>query len=70
LARWLNAFGFPVVVSAGALSDPEYYRFVSDGFQALCAAAEEYPCVVDAAVFSSFDRGEWTRSNLGEWGRV
>ena len=38
------------------LSDQAYYGLVSDGFQALRAAAGVMPCVMDAAIFVSFDR--------------
>ncbi|MCP4204847.1 MAG: toll/interleukin-1 receptor domain-containing protein [bacterium] len=33
-----------------------YYDFVSEGVQALCEKAGVYPCILDAAIFSSFDR--------------
>lgn len=55
IARWLNDFGFPVRLTAAALSDLEYYRFVSRGIRELCDACGVYPCVLDAAIFSSFD---------------
>lgn len=55
ITRWLNEFGFPVTLSATALSDLSYYRFVSSGFQQLCEASEIYPCLMDAAIFSSYD---------------
>ena len=57
---WLNEFGFPIRLSAQALSDPNYYCFVSDGLQVLCEKAGVVPCVLDAAVFSSFDAEPWT----------
>jgi hypothetical protein len=56
LAKWLNDFGFPLRLSAVALSDPGYYGLVSDSFQALCEAAGVSPCLMDAAIFASFDR--------------
>jgi hypothetical protein len=46
------------VVSAGA----EY--LVMDGFQALCQATGVAPCVLDAAIFASFDDGGWTEENI------
>lgn len=62
---WLNEFGFPVTVSAGAaLQDKGYYHFVSDGIQQLCARAGIYPCVLDAAIFSSYDKEQWTEKNI------
>jgi len=60
LTKWLNEFGFPVRLSAQGLSDRNYYDFVSEGIQALCDKAGVFPCVLDAAIFSSFDRGEAT----------
>jgi hypothetical protein len=56
VTKWLNDFGFPVKLSAGALSDRNYYNFVSDGIQELCAQSGVYPCELDAAVFISFER--------------
>jgi hypothetical protein len=61
---WLNEFGFPIRLSAQALSDPNYFGFVSDGVQALCKKAGVLPCVLDAAVFSSFDAEPWTPGAL------
>jgi len=64
ITKWLNAFGFPVELTANALQDRNYYNFVSDGFQRLCVACEIMPCVLDAAIFSSFDEGKWTEENV------
>jgi hypothetical protein len=55
ITRWLNEFGFPVTLSADALSDRNYYRFVSEGIRELCDACHIYPCLLDAAIFSSYD---------------
>jgi hypothetical protein len=63
ITKWLNDFGFPVTLTASALADAEYYEFVLDGFQALCAASEVFPCVLDAAIFASFDGDAWTQEN-------
>ena len=63
ITNWFNKFGFPVTLSSIPLQDKEYYHFVSDGIQQLCDRAEIYPCVLDAAIFSSFDSGEWTEEN-------
>jgi hypothetical protein len=54
--RWLRDFGFPVPVSAAALADPEYYEFVLDAIQELCRKGRVFPCILDAVVFTSFDR--------------
>jgi len=64
ITKWLNALGFPVKLTANALQDRNYYNFVSDGFQQLCEACQTMPCVLDAAIFSSFDEGKWTEENV------
>lgn len=63
ITKWLADFGFPIKLSATALSDRNYYNFVLDGFQKICEACDIYPCVMDAAIFSSFDR-EWSEDKL------
>lgn len=68
LTKWLNEFGFPIHLSAPGLSDRHYYGLVSQGVQQLCAAAKVMPCVFDAAVFASFDKGGWQVGNIEEWG--
>lgn len=55
ITKWLNDFGFPVGLSAVALADRSYYGFVSQGFRTLCDACGIYPCLLDAAIFSSYD---------------
>jgi thermostable 8-oxoguanine DNA glycosylase len=55
ITKWLNDFGFPISLSATALSDLDYYEFVSSGFRELCDKCEIHPCLLDAAIFSSFD---------------
>ena len=64
ITDWLNDFGFPIRLSAASLQDKEYYHFVSDGIQVLCSHAEIYPCVLDAAIFSSYDNNKWTKENI------
>ncbi|MEX2380274.1 MAG: hypothetical protein WD530_06000 [Vicingaceae bacterium] len=63
ITKWLNDFGFPVTLTSSSLGDKGYYHFVSDGIQELCEKAEIYPCMLDAAIFSSYDDGEWTEEN-------
>ena len=63
ITTWLNDFGFPVTLTSSPLGDKGYYHFVSDGIQELCEKTEIYPCVLDAAIFSSFDNNEWTEEN-------
>jgi hypothetical protein len=59
VTSWLNEFGFPIRLSAQGLADPAYYDLVSEGLQALCKKARVMPCVLDAAVFGSFDEEAW-----------
>lgn len=55
IIKWLNDFDFPVKLTGKPLGDPEYYKFVSRGIRELCDACGIYPCMLDAAIFSSFD---------------
>lgn len=64
ITKWLNDFGFPVTLTATGLSDRNYYGFVSDGLQHLCKEAKVMPCVLDAAIFASFDGDGWTEDNI------
>lgn len=59
VTKWLNEFGFPVYLSATMLSDQHYYDFIMDGIQQLCQKCEIYPCILDAAIFASFDKEPW-----------
>lgn len=62
--KWLKGFGFPVCPSAAALSDPGYYNLVVNGLQHLCRKARVYPCILDAAIFTSFDKGRWSEEKM------
>ena len=64
ITKWLTAFGFPVNLSAGALADQGYYEFVMDAVQQLCKEADVFSCVLDAAIFSSYDDGGWSEKNV------
>lgn len=63
ISDWLNKNNFPIYLTAGGLSDPNYYQFISEGIQHLCEQANVYPCLLDAAIFSSYDNGKWTEEN-------
>ncbi len=63
ITKWLTDFGFPIKLSATSLSDKNYYNFVLDGFQRICDACDIFPCVMDAAIFSSFDE-DWPEDKL------
>lgn len=64
IIKWLNSFGFPVRLTAQGLSDEHYYNFISNGIQHLCRKSNIYPCVLDAAIFSSFDKAEWIEKSI------
>jgi len=64
MTDWLNEFGFPVRLTATALGDDNYYRFISDGIQALCERSGILPCIFDATVFASRDAAAWTDDNV------
>jgi hypothetical protein len=61
---WLNKFGFPIRLSATALSDVNYYSFISDGIQVLCMRCSVFPCILDAAIFALKDADDWTEDNV------
>lgn len=54
----LKELGCTFVPSATALSDETVYRFVQDGVQQIAASLEIYPCILDACIFSSFDKAD------------
>lgn len=64
IAKWLVDLGFPVALSPAALGDARYYDFISSAIQKLCAESDVFPCVLDAAVFSSFDKMAWTHEAM------
>lgn len=66
ITKWLTDFGFPVPLSAVGLGDPGYYAFVSEGIQSLCRAAGVVPCILDVAIFASYDKVEWP-ADLDLW---
>ena len=63
VAKWLKEFEFPAPVSAAALGDADFYDFALDGFQEIAAAADVAPCLLDAAIFASFDRA-WSEDEV------
>lgn len=56
IIKWLNALGFPIPLSSIALQDKSYYNFVSDNIFELCERLKIKPCVLDAMIFSSFEK--------------
>jgi len=61
--KWLKDFGFHIQFSANALQDRAFYHFISDGIQLLCEKAVIYPCMLEAAIFSSNCKVKWTKEN-------
>jgi hypothetical protein len=58
-----------LTLSAAGLADLAYYNFVLDAVRHLCSKADVFPCVLDAAVFASFDQEAWDEHNL-PWSSV
>ena len=64
IIKWLNDFGFPLKLSSTGLQDSEYYNFVLNIIIELCAKANIYPCMLDAVIFTSYDKEEWTEESI------
>jgi thermostable 8-oxoguanine DNA glycosylase len=64
ITKWLNDYGLIVKVTEKGLSDENYYNFISDGLQHLCKKVRIYPCVLDAVIFSSFEKDEWPEEKI------
>lgn len=65
IAKWLNQHGFPFPISAAAMSDRSYYALVMEGVSQLCSASNISPCLLDAAIFVSYDGEGWNLDNVG-----
>jgi hypothetical protein len=63
ITKWLNNNILKDRLSGQLLTDDSYADLVSDGVQLLCERAGIYPCLLDAAVFASFDGG-WGEDDL------
>src|SRR5579871_2735576 len=59
ITDWLVKLGFPFPLPAKALADAAYYVFVMDRVQELCQACDVVPCILDASIFTSYDKGGW-----------
>ncbi len=63
--KWFNEkMWAPLELGPQSLADPGIYEFILDGIQELCRQAEVYPCVLDAAIFSSYDKGGWSKDQI------
>lgn len=54
-SKWLKHIGFPIPISPNSLGDEDFYCFLSDILRDLCVRAEVLPCILDAAIFSSYE---------------
>ncbi len=62
VVKWLNSeVAFPIKLNATLLAEEAFYRFVSDAFQTLCREIDVLPCLMDAAIFASFDKQQSDR---------
>lgn len=64
ITKWLNRNLLKYHLTANLLANPIYYDMVSDGVQLLCKKSGIYPCLLDAAIFTSFDGG-WSETDIG-----
>src|SRR3990172_11647897 len=64
MLKWLTEFGIHGLPDARMLSRPRIYIQVLDWIQELCRRADVYPCIFDAAVFSSMDNVSWRAGDI------
>ena len=57
--KWLRSIDFPLPLSSMALGEEKYYCFISDILRNWCIQTGVLPCILDAAIFSSYDFEEW-----------
>ena len=57
VVQWLKGFGLPAPDSDAALGKADSYDAAMDSFQQIAMAADIPPCLLDAAIFASFDQG-------------
>jgi hypothetical protein len=57
--KWLRDFGFPFPLSSMALGEEDYYCYISDILHDWCLRVGVIPCILDAAIFASYDTEEW-----------
>ncbi len=60
LTTWFNENRlFPFKIDSNSLSSINFYEFIEDGIQELCKNADVYPCILDACIFVSFNKGNY-----------
>jgi len=55
VAKWFGALSPPLVINMKKIGQPRYYVEIESHIQALCQEAQVLPCLMDAAVFGSFE---------------
>lgn len=60
LIKWITENLSLKFLESNRLSNLRYYEGVLDLIQDLCSSASVLPCLFDAAVFSSYDEGNWS----------
>ncbi|MCL5003941.1 MAG: hypothetical protein M1352_01575 [Patescibacteria group bacterium] len=60
LTKWFNDNKlFPFAIDPSSLSSINFYEFIEDGVYRLCEQANIYPCILDACIFVSFNKGDY-----------
>jgi hypothetical protein len=54
--EWFSKLSPPVEIDAKKIGQPKYYEKVQSEIQDMCQAANELPCLVDAAIFASLEK--------------
>lgn len=62
--KWLDRYGFPYPLADSQLQHPALYQILVDSIQEISRQIGVYPCLLDAAIFSSVDDNRWTEDNL------
>jgi hypothetical protein len=63
ITEWFNRNTSHPEISVQRLANRKQYESVMDDLQALCGEINQLPCVLDAAIFASFDR-DWRPEEL------
>lgn len=63
VTKWLREINFPIPLTPMSLGEEEFYCFLSDILRNFCIEADVLPCVLDAAIFASFDKEDWAEDS-------
>lgn len=54
--KWMHEnFDLSISLGSKAISDEQHYQFVNDIIRSLCKKLSIYPCMLDAAIFSTYE---------------